>query len=162
MTSSPPVLPGHNQDETTGHHAQPNDDTAVITFDEDHAKDNHIILEDADQNTTFDSNADHRGSFAFVLQETLFMDVCVPNTSTYRLKVFDSAGDGFTNGHIRVYRNKILLDTVEGDGFANRQVVIPPVDTFVLGKDPEYLEVRPVVQEMGGRLRGTLSDEPLP
>lgn len=87
----------------------------IFVWDEDHFRQNWIrLIEDDSGAVVWNSNTDFRGELGSLLQESSMIDLCVPKTSTYILDVYDSFGDGFTDGRIAVYRDGVLLETLEG------------------------------------------------
>ena len=98
----------------------------VILWDKDHATDNWIRLVEQESGVlVFDSNRDYRKGIAFEYQRSLSMDLCVPRTSTYILKIYDRFGDGFLNGKIDVFRDGALLESLEGSCPRSVEVAIP-------------------------------------
>lgn len=98
----------------------------VIFWDKDHATDNWIRLVEQESGVlVFDSNRDYRKGIAFEYQRSLSMDLCVPRTSTYILKIYDRFGDGFLNGKIDVFRDGVLLESLEGSCPRSVEVAIP-------------------------------------
>ena len=101
----------------------------AIVWDEDHATDNWIrLVEEESGVLVFDSNRDHRKGIAAEYQRTLLIDLCVPRSATYILKIYDRFGDGFLNGKIEVFRDRELLESLEGAVPRSVDVVIPALN----------------------------------
>jgi hypothetical protein len=88
----------------------------VIELDEFYIEDNVITLVNDQEQVLFNSIENHLIAFSiFDTQETLFMDVCVPRDRTYELRITDDNRDGFVDGSIEVFVDRILIARVEGN-----------------------------------------------
>ena len=112
----------------------------IFVWDENQFTQNWIRLIEEDSGfVVWNSNTDSGGEFAFLLHESSMIDLCVPKTSTYVLDVYDSFGDGFTNGVITVYRDGVLLETLEGLFDRSTQVRIERLVTMTPTGTPTFV-----------------------
>jgi hypothetical protein len=105
----------------------------VIELDQFYIEENVITLVNDQEQVLFNSIENHRIAFSiFDTQETLFMDVCVPRDRTYELRITDGNNDGFVDGSIKVFVDRVLIARVEGNFGSGVVVPIAAVAAVVV------------------------------
>ena len=95
----------------------------IFELDASYTSENRFILATADgQNILFDSLEDHAVAALIFDVETLLVDLCLPRDQSYVLAVRDEGGDGFVDGTVEVYFDRVLVGRVSGN-FGDLQVV---------------------------------------
>jgi hypothetical protein len=89
----------------------------IILVDDDFQAENMIRLRDSSTGQAiFNSYRD----FSSILSnrhdgKTIFFDLCLPRNGTYFLGILDRQQNGFSNGVVQVYRDRLLYARVEGN-----------------------------------------------
>jgi hypothetical protein len=88
---------------------------------------NLILLFNEDQDVIFNSFTDHFLSHAIFDLENLVVDICVPRDKEHFVLVRDQLGgtNGFQDGVLSIFVDRVLFETVEGDFGTETLVTIP-------------------------------------
>lgn len=97
----------------------------TFAFDNSYGSENRIILRNKNGRVVFDSLKDHWVAYLVARERSLYMDVCAPRDMDYELQIFDRGGDGFRNGNILLFTDRIESQRVEGDFGAEVTLQIP-------------------------------------
>lgn len=95
----------------------------VVAMDTSYIFDNRIFLATSDTETIlFDSLEDHFVAAFIFDTENLLFDLCLPRDQSYLLVIRDEAGDGFADGTVEIYIDRVLVSRVSGN-FGDLQVI---------------------------------------
>ena len=88
----------------------------VIEIDASYVSENRILLASSDGQTIyFDSIRDHAVAVLVFDTEDLLVDLCLPRDETYVLIIQDEGRDGFVDGVVEIYIDRVLARRIEGD-----------------------------------------------
>ena len=95
----------------------------VVEIDVDYARDTIILLEDERGNIIFNSIEDHLLAAIIFDQEAFLFDLCAPRNENYLLSIGDRSNNGFMDGSVVIYIDRVLLTSVSGN--FGRFVTVP-------------------------------------
>lgn len=87
----------------------------VVELDVSYTTENRIILATVDGDILFDSLVDHAVAALIFGTETFLIDLCVPRDQRYVLSIEDIGGNGFLDGSVEVYVDRVLAGRVTGN-----------------------------------------------
>lgn len=97
----------------------------IFIFDAFHGNQNTFRLLSEDGDILLDSVEDHWVAYMVEREESLYVDLCLPRSMEYRLIVWDSGGNGFVDGSIEIFTDRVISQHVRGN-FGERMVVDIP------------------------------------
>ena len=133
-----------------------------IELDASYTTENRILLASFDgEEIYFDSLVDHAVAAIIFETESVLVDLCVPRDQRYILAIQDRGGDGFVDGRVNIYVDRVLAGRVTGNFGELETIEIDASDAQGITVDPSEGQGIAIPTPSGSPTNGPIPAETL-